>query len=69
MTSFQEESLALDLPTLTVNLHTIWLLFHYFIMKIQTIANLALGAGVVTDISTAVALCYYLQKLRTGHAK
>jgi hypothetical protein len=38
-------------------------------MKIQTIANLALGAGVVTDISTAVALCYYLQKLRTGHAK
>jgi hypothetical protein len=34
----------------------------------KTIASLALGAGVVTDTSTAVALCYYLQKLRTGYS-
>jgi len=34
----------------------------------KTIANLALGAGVVTDISTALALCYYLRKLRTGYS-
>jgi len=37
--------------------------------SLTTIASLALGAGLVTDISTAMALCYYLQKLRTGHPK
>jgi hypothetical protein len=31
----------------------------------QTIGSLALGVGVITDISIATALCYYLQKLRT----
>lgn len=32
----------------------------------QTIASLSLGTGLLTDIVTAGALCYYLQKMRTG---
>ncbi|KAF7980647.1 hypothetical protein HWV62_37462 [Athelia sp. TMB] len=33
-----------------------------------TMASLSLAAGLATDITTAAALCYYLQKLRTGIA-
>ncbi|KZP23385.1 hypothetical protein FIBSPDRAFT_1043069 [Athelia psychrophila] len=34
--------------------------------KLKTIASLSLGTGLLTDIVTAGALCYYLQKMRTG---
>lgn len=33
------------------------------------IGSLALGAGVITDISIATALCYYLQQLRTDFSR
>ncbi|TRM65020.1 hypothetical protein BD626DRAFT_567876 [Schizophyllum amplum] len=39
------------------------------IPKIKTIATLALSANVATDASIAIALCFFLGKLRTGHHK
>lgn len=35
----------------------------------QILGTVSLGTGVLTDIVTATALCYYLNKLRTGHEK
>ncbi|KAF9465362.1 hypothetical protein BDZ94DRAFT_394202 [Collybia nuda] len=35
--------------------------------KLKFIATLALGAGVLTDFCIAIALCYFLRKLRTGY--
>jgi len=37
--------------------------------KGKTIGSLALGAGVITDISIAFSLCFYLQKLRTEFSR
>jgi len=37
--------------------------------KGKMIGSLALGSGVITDISIATALCYYLQKLRTEFSR
>ena len=33
------------------------------------IGTISLGTGVATDIVTAGALCYFLNKLRTGYTK
>lgn len=35
--------------------------------RLQTVATVALGAGVLTDIIIALALCFFLRKLRTGY--
>jgi len=40
-----------------------------FADRLRIIASLSLGAGVLTDIMTAAALCYFLRKLRTGYRK
>ncbi|RXW18169.1 hypothetical protein EST38_g7687 [Candolleomyces aberdarensis] len=37
--------------------------------RLQVIATLSLGSGVITDIAIALALCYFLRKLRTGFRK
>ncbi|KAF6747878.1 hypothetical protein DFP72DRAFT_587818 [Ephemerocybe angulata] len=37
--------------------------------QLRTIATLSLAAGVVTDLAIAMALCYFLRKLRTGFKK
>jgi len=39
------------------------------VSKVKLAAILALGAGVITDVCIAAALCYYLQKLRTAFAR
>lgn len=33
----------------------------------QVLGTISLGVGVLTDIVTALALCYFLNKLRTGY--
>ncbi|KAF8625939.1 hypothetical protein AX17_006665 [Amanita inopinata Kibby_2008] len=40
-----------------------------YIDNLKFMATLALAAGVGTDILTAMALLYFLRKLRTGHKK
>ncbi|KAJ7058372.1 hypothetical protein C8F01DRAFT_1255522 [Mycena amicta] len=37
--------------------------------NLKVIASLSLGAGVLTDVVIAFALCYFLRKLRTGHKR
>ena len=37
--------------------------------RLQVIATLSLGSGVITDITIALALCYFLRKLKTGFRK
>jgi len=37
--------------------------------NLKLLASLSLGAGVLTDIFTACALCYFLRKFRTGHKR
>ncbi|KIK51300.1 hypothetical protein GYMLUDRAFT_101110 [Collybiopsis luxurians FD-317 M1] len=37
------------------------------IAKIKVVGSLALAMSVLSDLSIAVALCYYLRKLRTGY--
>ncbi|KAF8238075.1 hypothetical protein L208DRAFT_1355580 [Tricholoma matsutake] len=39
------------------------------LILLQTFATLALSTGVAADTFTAVALCFYLRRLRTGHKK
>jgi len=39
------------------------------VSKVKLEAILALGAGVITDVYIATALCYYLQKLRSNFAR
>ncbi|KAF8968903.1 hypothetical protein BDZ97DRAFT_297656 [Flammula alnicola] len=39
------------------------------VRTLRIIASLALGAGLITDLTIAAALCYFLRKLRTGHRK
>ncbi|KAJ6542184.1 hypothetical protein DFH09DRAFT_1174245 [Mycena vulgaris] len=39
------------------------------IPNLKMLASLSLGAGVITDIFTASALCYFLRKFRTGHKR
>lgn len=38
----------------------------YAVHELQMLGTISLGVGVATDVVTAVALCYYLSKLRTG---
>jgi len=35
--------------------------------SLETLGTISLATGVATDLVTAVALCYFLNKLRTGH--
>ncbi|KAL9711389.1 hypothetical protein Ac2012v2_005935 [Leucoagaricus gongylophorus] len=35
--------------------------------RIQILGTVSLGTGVLTDIVTAATLCYFLNRLRTGH--
>ena len=35
----------------------------------QIVGTMSLAFGALTDIVTAIALCYFLQGLRTGYAK
>lgn len=35
--------------------------------SLQVVASLALATGALADFLIAVALCYYLRKLRTGY--
>ncbi|KAF8994485.1 hypothetical protein BDQ17DRAFT_1095337 [Cyathus striatus] len=37
--------------------------------QLKLIASLSLGAGLITDTLIAIALCYFLRKLRTGFRK
>ncbi|KAK2463367.1 hypothetical protein APHAL10511_004593 [Amanita phalloides] len=37
--------------------------------KLRILGSIALGTGVLTDVVTAAALCFYLNKLRTGYEK
>jgi hypothetical protein len=39
------------------------------VTKLEVVGTLSLSAGVVTDILTAITLCFYLRKLRTGYEK
>jgi len=36
-------------------------------VKIRVLGTTSLGVGVLTDITTALSLCYFLNKLRTGY--
>ncbi|EDR02355.1 uncharacterized protein LACBIDRAFT_332417 [Laccaria bicolor S238N-H82] len=36
--------------------------------KLQTLGTISLGCGVLTDVITAGALCFFLQRLRTGYS-
>jgi len=38
----------------------------FAVHQLLTLGTISLGVGVFTDVVTAAALCYYLQKLRTG---
>ncbi|KAJ7023498.1 hypothetical protein C8F04DRAFT_1193369 [Mycena alexandri] len=58
--SFQNPFLAV-LPNLKVRPPTF--------AAARLLASLSLGAGVLTDIFTACALCYFLRKFRTGHKR
>jgi len=35
--------------------------------KLQLLGSISLGTGVLTDVVTASTLCYFLNRLRTGH--
>ncbi|KAF9258571.1 hypothetical protein L218DRAFT_948290 [Marasmius fiardii PR-910] len=37
--------------------------------RLKIIASLSLGSGALTDIITALTLCYYLRKFRTGYGQ
>ncbi|KAG7093745.1 hypothetical protein E1B28_007396 [Marasmius oreades] len=37
------------------------------VVNLRVLGTVALGLGVLTDIMIAIALCYYLNKLRTGY--
>ncbi|KAF8879098.1 hypothetical protein CPB84DRAFT_318120 [Gymnopilus junonius] len=39
------------------------------VSNLRLVASLALSAGPMTDILIALALCYFLRRLRTGHKK
>ncbi|KAH6912969.1 hypothetical protein BKA70DRAFT_1531675 [Coprinopsis sp. MPI-PUGE-AT-0042] len=38
----------------------------YAVHRLQLLGSVSLGVGVLTDIVTAISLCFYLSKLRTG---
>lgn len=40
----------------------------YAVHELQTLGTISLATGVATDIVTAFALCYFLNKLRTGYS-
>jgi len=40
-----------------------------FIDSLTLLATLTLGLGVITDVTTAGSLCFYLRRMRTGHPK
>ncbi|GAV99604.1 hypothetical protein LENED_001071 [Lentinula edodes] len=39
----------------------------FSVVRLRVLGTIALGVGVLTDIVTALALCYFLNKLRTGY--
>ncbi|KAK0192993.1 hypothetical protein F5146DRAFT_1192257 [Armillaria mellea] len=41
----------------------------FAVAGLRVLGTVALGLGVVTDTVTAAALCYFLNKFRTGHAR
>ncbi|KAF9465361.1 hypothetical protein BDZ94DRAFT_1214896 [Collybia nuda] len=41
----------------------------FAVHELQTLGTISLTTGVVTDVVTALALCYFLNKLRTGYTK
>ncbi|KAK0458046.1 uncharacterized protein EV420DRAFT_1643390 [Desarmillaria tabescens] len=41
----------------------------FAVAGLRVLGTVALGLGVVTDVSTAAALCYFLNRFRTGHAR
>ncbi|KAJ7876721.1 hypothetical protein B0H14DRAFT_2713795 [Mycena olivaceomarginata] len=43
--------------------------FFVTLPNLKVLASLSLGAGVLTDIFTACALCWFLRKFRTGHRR
>ncbi|TFK34806.1 hypothetical protein BDQ12DRAFT_340045 [Crucibulum laeve] len=43
------------------------LLSIFIVHDIQTLGTISLGVGVLTDVSTSGALCFYLNRLRTGY--
>jgi hypothetical protein len=40
----------------------------FAVHKLQTLGTISLGCGVLTDVVTAGALCFFLQRLRTGYS-
>jgi len=43
--------------------------FLVILPNLKVLASLSLGAGVLTDVFTACALCFFLRKFRTGHKR
>jgi len=43
--------------------------FLAIIPNLKMLASFSLGAGVLTDVFTACALCFFLRKFRTGHKR
>ncbi|KAG7441109.1 uncharacterized protein BT62DRAFT_937351 [Guyanagaster necrorhizus] len=41
----------------------------FAVAGLRVLGTVALGLGVVTDVLTAAALCYFLNRFRTGHAR
>lgn len=39
-----------------------------YMIALKSLGSLSLGIGVVTDVSIAAALCFYLQKMRSSHS-
>jgi hypothetical protein len=39
----------------------------FAVVKLRVLGTVTLGVGVLTDIITALSLCYFLNKLRTGY--
>ncbi|KAJ3891392.1 hypothetical protein GG344DRAFT_65443 [Lentinula edodes] len=39
----------------------------FSVVRLRVLGTISLGVGVLTDIVTALALCYFLNKLRTGY--
>jgi hypothetical protein len=40
--------------------------FQFNFIWVQVLGSISLGTGVLTDVTTAVTLCSYLNRLRTG---
>ncbi|KAJ7445041.1 hypothetical protein FB451DRAFT_1293185 [Mycena latifolia] len=77
---FSQRNVTVTMTVVALTLFEMGLAIAYTIKSFQTpyltslpnlklLASLSLGAGVLTDIFTACALCWFLRKFRTGHKR